>query len=142
MISWHGFEKSHIVVFSTLNNCQLSTVNYFGLLPRTFPVATSLLPRILNVPTTYPERTFRLTCRYLASYLPLTIPLLAPILPLSCPYLDAIFNFLYLFFLMTVLGLIVMHSNPEYHSLIRISHSLYVSSPKRIRQNSIRGTLL
>ena len=66
-------------------HCQLSIVNYFGLLVRTFPVATPYLLRCYpvatpNLPACYPESTPNLprTFRLAIPLLPLCFPLLPP----------------------------------------------------------------
>ena len=73
-------------IFSTFKyHCQLSIVNYFGLLVRTFLVATPYLLRCYpvatpNLPACYPESTPKLprTFRLAIPLLPLCFPLLPP----------------------------------------------------------------
>ncbi len=71
------FQLSTFKFELSIVNCPLSIVNYFGLLLRTFPVATLFLPRTYSVATSNLPAYFPVSTPYLSACYPLSIPLLS-----------------------------------------------------------------
>ena len=72
-----AFQISAFKFELSIVNCPLSIVNYFGLLLRTFPVATPFLPRSYSVATSNLPAYFPVSTPYLSACYPLSIPLLS-----------------------------------------------------------------